>query len=195
MWESAAAVGNPFALGPLRPGETVVDLGWGAGADACVTALLIGPRGRVIGIDLTQAMVEKARANAALAGFENITFQEADMADLPLPDAFAHVVIINLSQRKACVWKQAFRVLKPGGRLYIADMVRDPACRDKQGNALPAKGPTEAWACCVAGTVSPDCFSDSLVEAGFKSVEFVGTTDYRTSPETIGSQFRARKPG
>jgi hypothetical protein len=93
------------------------------------------------------------------------------------------------------VWKQAFRILKPGGRLYIADMVREPSCRDERGNALPAKGPTEAWACCVAGTVSPAYFSESLVEASFESVEFVSTTDYRTSPEMIGAQFRARKPG
>jgi arsenite methyltransferase len=199
VWESAAAVGNPFVLGPIRAGETVVDLGCGAGTDACVAALLVGPSGRVIGIDLTPAMVEKARASAATAGLGNITIQEADMAELPLPDTCAHVVIsngsINLSPRKACVLKHAFRILKPGGRLYIADMVRDPSCHDKPCDALPSKGPTEAWASCVAGTLSPDCFSDSLMKAGFAAVEFVGTTGYRTSPETIGALFRARKPG
>lgn len=196
VWESSAAVGNPFALGPIRPGDTVVDLGCGAGADACVAALLVGPRGRVLAIDLTPAMVEKARANAVSAGFENITFQEADMANPPLPDAFADVVVsngsINLSSHKACVLHQAFRMLKPAGRLLIADMVRvpDPSCHGEHGDA-----PAESWAGCVAGTVSPDAFSDALAKAGFESVEFVGTTGYRTSPETIGALFRARKPG
>jgi SAM-dependent methyltransferase len=95
VWESAAAVGNPFSLGPIHPGETVVDLGCGAGTDACVAALLVGPRGRVIGIDITPAMVKKARANAALAGFENVVIHDGDMADLPLADALANIVISN----------------------------------------------------------------------------------------------------
>src|SRR5205823_6495168 len=80
VWESAAAVGNPFGLGPIHPGETVVDLGCGAGADVCVAALLVGRRGRVIGLDVTPAMVEKARANAKLAGLPNVEICEADMA-------------------------------------------------------------------------------------------------------------------
>src|SRR5512135_904670 len=87
VWESAAAVGNPFAIGPIHPGETVIDLGCSAGADVCVAALLVGPRGRVIGVDITPAMVEKARANAAQAGLHNVTIQEGDIAELPLPDA------------------------------------------------------------------------------------------------------------
>jgi arsenite methyltransferase len=197
VWESAAAVGNPFALGPIHLGETVVDLGCGAGADACVAALLVGPSGRVVGIDLTPEMIEKARANATLAGFRNVTFQEADMAELPLPDACAHVVIsngsINLSPRKACGLKQVFRILKPGGRLHIADMTREASCHEKQGQSVPNKAPAEAWASCVAGTVSPEHLVDSLKKTGFVEVEFIGTTGYRTSPETVGALFRARK--
>lgn len=195
VWESSAAVGNPFSLGPVRNGETVVDLGCGAGADACVAALLVGPQGRVIGVDLTPAMVEKARANAALAGLRNVEIFEADIAELPIPDASADVTIsngsINLSPRKACVLKEASRVLKPGGRLYIADMVRDTATAPSQcGNESP-KG---SWADCVAGTLAPECFLQLLEEAGFPDAVMVGTTGYRTSPETIGALFRARKP-
>lgn len=193
VWESAAAVGNPFAVGSIEVGETVLDLGCGAGADACVAALLVGPNGRVIGIDLTPAMVEKAGASAQLARLPNIAIHEADMADLPLPDACADVVIsngaINLSPRKPCVLEEAFRVLKPGGRLYIADMVCDDASSHygKESSAT-------SWANCVAGTLSPDCFLQMLFEAGFENAAFVATTGYRTSPETIGATFRARKP-
>ncbi len=195
VWESSAAVGNPFAIGPIHRGETIVDLGCGAGADVCVAALLVGPRGRVIGVDVTPAMVKKARANAALAGFTNIEIIEADIADLPAPDACADVVLsngaINLSTHKPCVLKEAFRVLKPGGRFYVADMVRDSA-------ASTAKACTEtdgsAWANCVAGTLAPDCFVKMLADAGFTDAEFLRTTKYRTSSETIGATFRARKP-
>lgn len=191
VWESAAAVGNPFALGPICLGETVVDLGCGAGADACVAALLVGPTGRVLGVDLTPAMVEKARVNAQLAGFGNITIHEADIAELPLADACAEVVFsngaINLSPRKACVVKEISRVLKPGGRLYIADMVRDPSMQPDDSAG------TDSWASCVAGTLVPSAFVQLLCAAGFESVELVSTNGYRTAPETMGATFRARK--
>jgi ubiquinone/menaquinone biosynthesis C-methylase UbiE len=138
VWESSAAVGNPFAIGPIYPGETVIDLGCGAGADVCVTSLLVGPSGRVIGVDLTPAMVEKARANTRLAGFSNVEIIEADIADIPAPDAFADVVLsngaINLSPHKPCVLKEAFRVLKP-----VADSIA-PTCFGMS----PSRSPTSA---------------------------------------------------
>ena len=194
VWESAAAVGNPFAIGRIGAGETVVDLGCGAGADVCVAALLVGSSGRVIGIDFTLAMVEKARANSKLAGLHNVEIHEADFANLLLPDAFADVVIsngaINLSAHKLCVLKEAFRVLKPGGCLCIADMVREDASRESG-----AESSESTWANCVAGTLSPVGFLDLLKQAGFVESKLVGTTGYRTSPETIGALFRARKPG
>ena len=118
----------------------------------------------------------------------------ARFVDVPLPNACADVVIsngsINLSPRKTCVFKEAFRILKPGGRLLVADMVREPLCHDKQGDTPASKSPAEAWASCVAGTVSPECFLDFLMKAGFVEAKFVGTTVYRTSPETIGALFR-----
>jgi len=199
VWESAAAVGNPFALGPIRPDETIVDFGCGAGADTCIAALIVGSSGRVIGVDLTPAMVEKARANAELLGLVNVTIYEADMGETSLPEASADVIIsngsINLSPSKACVLKEALRVLKPAGRLYIADMVRDPAVGDHPTLPEPDAEQTSAlWAHCVAGTLAPACFMQMLVEAGFVDAEFVATTGYRTAPETVGALFRARKP-
>jgi arsenite methyltransferase len=193
VWESAAAVGNPFIIGSIQPGETVLDLGCGSGADACVAALIAGPNGLVIGIDFTPAMVEKARVNSKLARLPNVVIHEADMAELPLPDACADVAIsngaINLSPHKSCVLKEAFRVLRPGGRLYIADVVRDD--ESLQRGTVSSRN---SWANCVAGAVSPGCFLDILLEAGFEKAVFLGTTGYRTSPETIGATFRARKP-
>ncbi len=198
VWESSAGVGNPFALGAIHGGETVVEFGCGAGADTCVAALLVGEAGRVIAIDLTPAMVEKTRANVSLAGFNNVTVFEGDMAEPMLPEAIADVVIsngsINLSPRKACVLKQAFRVLKPGGRVYVADMVRDPSSQPSPDRGCVTKGPTATWANCVAGTVSPNEFLDALTKAGFQEAEFVGMTGYRTSPQTVGALFRAQKP-
>jgi arsenite methyltransferase len=193
VWESAAAVGNPFAIGSIEAGETVLDLGCGAGPDVCSAALLVGPNGLVIGIDFTPAMVEKARTNSKLAGLHNRAIHEADIADLPLSDACADVVIsngaINLSPCKPCVLEEAFRVLKPGGRLYIADMVRDGA-----GLQCGTESSGTSWANCVAGALSPECFLQMLSEAGFEEAAFLGTTGYRTSLETIGVTFRARKP-
>ncbi len=189
VWESAAAVGNPFSLGPIRPGETVVDLGCGAGADLCIAALLVGAAGRAIGIDLTPAMIEKARENAMLSGLENVEVRIGDIETMPLPDSCADVVIsngvINLSPHKPCVFREAFRILKRGGRLQIADMVRNGA------NDIVS---CDSWAGCVSGTVEPERYLEMLREAGFKDVEFVAFTGYQTAATTIGATFRARRP-
>jgi arsenite methyltransferase len=192
VWESSSAVGNPFACGPIHPGETFTDLGCGAGADVYVAALLVGPRGRVIGVDMTPAMVQKARANAGRAGLANVTIHEADMANVPLPDSWAEVVIsngaINLLPDKPSALREAFRVLKLGGRFQIADMIRDesaPRCESVAG---------ESWANCVGGTVTAGCFLQILAEIGFVQAECIKTTGYRTSASTIGALFFAQKP-
>jgi SAM-dependent methyltransferase len=189
VWESAAAVGNPFTLGLIRPGEVVVDLGCGAGADLCVSALLVGAAGHVIGIDLTPAMVEKARKNAALSGLGNVEARIARVEATGLPDSCADVVIsngaINLSTHKLCVFKEAFRILKPSGRLQFADMVRVGA----NGAAT-----CDSWADCVAGTVGPERYLEMLRAAGFADAELVGFTAYKTSATTIGATFRAHRP-
>lgn len=190
VWESAAAVGNPFALGPINRGETVVDIGCGAGADLCVAALLVGATGQAIGLDLTPAMVAKARVNAQQAGLHNVTVHEANIENLPLPTAAADVVIsngaINLAPDKARVFQEIHRILRPGGRLQFADMMR----RNSGCEVTTKDG---SWADCVAGTLPPEQYLELLQAAGFGQVAFAGWTGYRTASNTEGAIFRAVK--
>lgn len=191
VWESAAAVGNPFLSGSIHAGETVVDIGCGAGADACIAGLLVGASGKVYGFDATPAMVAKANANALAAGLPHVEIHEADMASLGLPDASVDWIIsngaINLAPDKPQVFAELFRILRPGGRCQFADMVRDPA---------PATSGTgqESWADCVSGTLAEAAVRKLLSAAGFVEVELVGFTGYKTAPTTEGAVFRARKP-
>jgi arsenite methyltransferase len=125
--ESFAGVNNPFTMGALRPGQSVLDIGSGAGFDSLLAAQMVGPDGRVVGVDMTPEMREKARANAALMELRNVEFKDGLAERLPLPDASVDVVIsngvINLCLDKLAVYSEVARVLKPGGRVQIADVV------------------------------------------------------------------------
>jgi SAM-dependent methyltransferase len=128
--ESFAGVGNPFALGDPRPGQTVLDVGCGAGLDSILAARRVGPAGRVVGVDLVEEMVAKARRNAAAAGCGNAEFRAGRADALPVPDGSADVVItngvFNLCADKPAVAAELFRVLRPGGRLHMADILVEP---------------------------------------------------------------------
>ena len=132
--ESFAGTGNPFSLGALQPGEHVVDVGSGAGIDSLIAAGMVGPRGRVIGVDMTPAMLEKACASAAEAGFANLEFRQGYGEALPVPDGWADVVIsngvLNLMPDKYAGLREMARVLKPGGRLQIGDILVQRAVPD-----------------------------------------------------------------
>jgi SAM-dependent methyltransferase len=124
---SFCGVGNPFSLGPIHPGEAVLDIGCGGGFDSLVAARMVGPSGRVVGIDVTPAMLDQARSHLALLGLANVSFQLAAAESLPFPDNDFEVVIsngvFNLTLDKEAALKEAHRVLKPGGRVLLADMV------------------------------------------------------------------------
>lgn len=194
VWESAAAVGNPFQIAPIQTGESVLDLGCGAGADACVAALLVGVNGTVVGIDCTPAMVNKARANAHLSQLNNVTIKTADFIDLPVDSNSFDVVIsngaINLSQDKNKVFDEIYRVLKPGGRLQLADMIR----QSNASNTTQACS-EESWADCVQGTLSLDELLAVTKQSGFSQVKKIRSTGYKTAENTIGVLISALKPG
>ena len=163
--------GNPQAIAALKPGETVLDLGAGAGFDAFLAARQVGPKGRVIGVDMTHEMLAKARANARKAGFANVEFRLGEIENLPVADATVDAIIsncvINLSPDKRRVFAEAFRVLKPGGRVAVSDVVRTAE--------FPADIATDAeLRCgCVAGAATVGEVEGWLRTAGFESVSVV----------------------
>jgi len=168
--------GNPTALADLRPGEVVLDLGCGAGFDAFLAARAVGPTGRVIGVDMTEAMLERARENARRGDFANVEFIAGTIEDLPLPDASVDVVIsncvINLSPDKPRVFREAFRVLRPGGRLAVSDLVLEAQL------PAPLLESIEAWVGCLAGALLRDDYLGAIRRAGFRDVRVVGETGY-----------------
>ena len=161
--------GNPTAIDSLSEGEVVVDLGSGAGMDSFLAARAVGPTGRVIGVDMTDEMLDKARANARAGGYENVEFRKGFIEDLPLEDESVDVIlsncVINLSPEKDKVYAEAYRVLRPGGRVMVSDIVLE---RELPEAVL---GSIDAWIGCVGGASLREPYLQIIRDAGFSSVE------------------------
>jgi len=163
--------GNPTATAHIRPGEVVVDLGSGGGLDVFLAAKMVGPKGRAIGIDMTLAMIERARANAASGGYTNVDFHQSTIDSIPLPDASVDCVIsncvLNLAPDKPAVFREIARVLKPGGRLAASDI----ALKGELPEALARS--MAAYVGCIAGAIRMDDYRAGLLAAGFEHIEIV----------------------
>jgi arsenite methyltransferase len=161
--------GNPTAIAELRPGEVVLDLGSGGGIDCFLAAKKVGPEGRVIGLDMTPDMIMLARRNANKVGATNVEFRFGEMEDIPLPDQSVDVIIsncvINLSPDKDAVFREAYRVLRPGGRLTVSDIVVHGQL------PRPIRDRLDAWAGCVAGALDESDYLSKIRAAGFENVE------------------------
>jgi arsenite methyltransferase len=181
--------GVPTAVADLHEGETVLDLGSGAGADVLIAARRVGPTGKAIGLDMTDEMLELARANAREAGVENVEFLKGYLEDIPLEPSTVDVVIsncvINLSGDKPRVIREAARVLRPGGRLAVADVIADPDM-DEQTRADAA-----AWTGCIAGALTETEFRSALARAGFGEIEITET--HRVHEHAGSATIRARR--
>ncbi|MCX8103822.1 MAG: arsenite methyltransferase [Candidatus Bipolaricaulota bacterium] len=187
-----AGCGNPIALAELREGEIVLDLGSGGGIDVLLAAQKVGPRGRAIGVDMTEAMVERARASAKKLGFTNVEFLLGEIESLPVADASVDVVIsncvINLVPDKAKAFSEAFRVLKPGGRLIVSDIVT----HGKLANFF--KGDLTAWANCLAGAIEDKEYLKIISETGFEHVEIIAHSPIPKPAGFYSVTVRAFKP-
>jgi SAM-dependent methyltransferase len=178
--------GNPAALAKLRSGERVLDLGSGGGIDVFLAAKKVGPTGRAIGVDMTEEMVAKARANASKRRYENVEFRLGEIEKLPVADSEVDVIIsncvINLSPDKEQVFREAHRVLKPGGRIMISDLVTEGELPDEIRSSF------DAWAGCIAGALEKQQYLNTIRKAGFKNVKIMSESTYRTdiSPELSG---------
>ena len=167
--DASLGCGNPLAIAELKPGEVVLDLGSGGGIDCFLAARKVGPQGRVIGLDMTPDMIKLARRNARKLGMANVIFDYGEMEEIPLLDASVDVIIsncvINLSPDKDAVFGEAYRVLRPGGRLSVSDMVVD--------GDLPQviRDNLSAWAGCLAGALDESDYLSKIRAAGFERVE------------------------
>ncbi len=161
--------GNPQAIAALKPGETVLDLGSGGGFDCFLAARAVGDKGHVIGVDMTPEMVTKSRLNAEKAGFANVDFRLGEMENLPVADGIVDVIIsncvINLSPEKGRVFSEAFRVLKPGGRLAISDVVATAEMPDEIRKKI------KFYTGCIAGASSVQALQDILRRTGFTNIQ------------------------
>lgn len=188
--DASLGCGNPVAVAELRPGETVLDLGSGSGLDVILSARRVAPGGHAYGLDMTEAMLAAARANAASEGVANATFLAGCLEAIPLPAGAVDVVlsncVLNLSADKPAAFAEMHRVLRPGGRLAISDVVAD--------RELPAhrRADPEAWDACLAGAVTRPAYREHLAAAGFTDASL---TDSHSIDDLVSSVIvRARRP-
>ncbi len=189
--EASLGCGVPTAVADLDDGETVLDLGSGAGADVLISAKRVAPSGKAIGLDMTDEMLDLARANAAAAGVENVEFVKGYIEDMPLDAETVDVVIsncvINLAADKTKVAQEVARVLKPGGRFAVSDVIAD----DDMDEAT--KADMAAWTGCIAGALTATEFEQALSDAGLVDIEINET--HRVHEHAASAIIRARKPG
>jgi SAM-dependent methyltransferase len=168
--------GNPTALAALEPGETVLDLGSGGGIDVLLSAKRVGPTGKAYGLDMTEEMLALARENQRKAGATNVEFLKGEIEHIPLPDSTVDVIIsncvINLSADKDQVLREAFRVLRPGGRFAVSDVVTRGVVPDRVRRSM------ELWVGCIAGALDEDDYRSRLLAAGFEHVDIEPTRIY-----------------
>jgi SAM-dependent methyltransferase len=176
--------GNPTAIAELKPGEVVLDLGSGGGIDCFLAAQKVGATGKVIGLDMTQEMIKLARRNAKKMGVTNVDFRYGEMEEMPIPDESVDVIIsncvINLSPDKDAVFTEAYRVLRPGGRLAISDIVTN--------GELPEfiRKSEDAWYSCVSGALDEAVYLDKIEAAGFTDIEVTSRTYFDLDSLDVG---------
>lgn len=180
--------GNPSAVAELRAGDVVLDLGSGGGIDVLLSARRVGPTGFAYGLDMTNEMLELARRNAAEAGVANVDFLRGDIAAIPLPDETVDVIlsncVINLAADKAPVFREAFRVLKPGGRFAVSDIVIHGGLPEALGDGAELRRDLSSWAGCIAGALTDQEYRAGLAAAGFSDITLEVTRRY--SPADLG---------
>jgi len=174
--EISLGCGNPTAIAALMPGQVVLDLGSGGGIDCFLAAERVGPQGQVIGLDMTPAMLDLARANAKKLGVKNVDFRYGYMEDIPLPDASVDVIlsncVVNLSTDKDQVFREAFRVLRPGGVLNLSDIVTSGTLPVMLTETLAA------WASCISGALDENLYLEKIRQAGFGEVQVMARKAY-----------------
>jgi arsenite methyltransferase len=204
--EASLGCGNPVALAELHPGEVVLDLGSGGGIDVLLSARRVGPTGKAYGLDMVDEMLELARQNQRRAGIENVEFLKGEMEDIPLPDNSVDVIIsncvVNLSPDKDRVLREGYRVLKPGGRFAISDLI----IRGDMPDEMRAN--IELWASCLAGALKEEEYVGKLKAAGFENIGVEVTRVWkdddaealvpeargRSLPSFVSAFIRAQKP-
>jgi arsenite methyltransferase len=188
--QASLGCGVPTAVADLHDGETVLDLGSGGGADVLISARRVAPSGRAIGLDMTDEMLELARANAREAGVENVEFVKGYIEEIPLADESVDVVIsncvINLAADKRQVLRETARVLKSGGRFAVSDVIADPDMDDA------TRADMRQWTGCIAGALTREEFEQALAAAGLEDIEIKET--HRVHEHASSAIIRARKP-